>query len=79
MTASVPPVAGAQAEAGNVRAKVMRERCLGEIENALHSEPIRAGVAGIEEPICRLHVNAGRGWRTICGIRVDIDLRGSGT
>src|ERR1039458_2809411 len=52
----------------------MGERCRGEIENALNAEPIDTGVAGIEKPICRLHINAGGRWRTVCGIRVDSDL-----
>src|ERR1039457_5796900 len=55
----------------------MGERCRGEIENALNSEPIDTGVAGIEKPICRLHVNAGGRWRTVCGIRIDSDLHDS--
>src|ERR1022692_4781239 len=55
----------------------MGERCRGEIENALNAEPIDTGVAGIEKPICRLHINAGGRWRTVCGIRIDGDLHHS--
>ena len=59
-------ITGVHIEARNVRANVIGERRRGEIENALYAEPIDIGLAGIEKSIRRLHIDAGRRWRTVC-------------